>query len=85
MRGKKVIAVVSPVAAGKTFIAVNLAATAARYNDTALLDLDFKERAVHTWMNLPAGYRALDMLVSGESTEPITVSGIKVYTNDLSA
>lgn len=82
LRGQKIVSVLSPVAAGKTFIAVNLATVAVQSEDVALVDLDFNEKAVHTWLNLPPGYNALDLLLSGEYVEPITVSGVKVFTAD---
>lgn len=82
LRVQKIVSILSPVAAGKTFIAVNLATVAAQSEDVALVDLDFNERAVHTWLNLPSGYNALDFLLSGEYVEPITVSGVKVFAAD---
>ena len=80
--GQKIVSIISPAAAGKTFIAVNLATVAAQSKDVALVDLDFNERAIHTWFNLPSGYNALDLLLSGECVEPVTISGVKVYAAD---
>jgi cellulose biosynthesis protein BcsQ len=79
---QKIVSMISPVAAGKTFIAVNLATAAAKSKNVALVDLDFNERAVHTWFNLPPGYNELDLLLSGECVEPVSISGVKVYAAD---
>lgn len=78
----RIISIVSPAATGKTFIAVNLAAALAHANTVALVDLDFKERAVHTWLNLLPEIQAVDKLLSGQGNEPIIEKGISIYTAD---
>lgn len=62
----------SPVPAGKTFVAVNLAAVAAASRRTALVDFT---GAAHTWLNLPKGDCSL---YSGEPSR----TGPAIYTFD---
>ncbi len=48
-----VVACCSPVPAGKTFVAVNLAAAAMKSGESvSLIDLDFKKRASYVWLNI---------------------------------
>ena len=55
-----IITVSSACAAGKTMVAVNIAAMLADYgNSIALVDLDIKNLAVHSWLKCPAGDAAL--------------------------
>lgn len=82
MNSKRIISIVSPVSAGKTFIAVNLSAVIVQLNSIALVDLDFNERAIHTWMNIPSGARQLKALLTDKDQELVNVSGLTVYTAD---
>ena len=77
------VAVCSPVPAGKTFVAVNLAAVAASCGENvALIDLDFTERAVYSWLNITACPTGVYDLLSGRPTAPAQASGISVYGAD---
>ncbi len=80
---KKIISILSPASVGKTFIAVNLAVVAARSSNVSLVDLDFKERAVHTWLNLPSGSQELEPILRGHAVKPQIVSKVNVYCTDI--
>jgi Mrp family chromosome partitioning ATPase len=77
------VAVCSPVPAGKTFVAVNLAAVAAACGERAVLfDLDFEERAVYSWLNISSHPAAVYNLLSGKPETPASRFGAAVYGAD---
>ncbi|MEM3434286.1 MAG: hypothetical protein QXP27_08955, partial [Candidatus Methanomethyliaceae archaeon] len=68
--GGLVIAVWSPVASGKTFVATNLARALAREHRVALVDLDEK-RAIYTWLSLLGGEEALNQVFRMSLLDPV--------------
>lgn len=78
----KVITVWSPVAAGKTTVAVNLAAVMSEKIPTALVDLS-SDNAVHTYLNCRKdGLRRLTEGDPGEACFPAGAPQLKVYTSE---
>jgi Mrp family chromosome partitioning ATPase len=77
------IACWSPVPAGKTFVAVNLAVFASMNGEkAALLDLDFHERAIYTWLNISSNPTGIFDLLSGNPAEPARHDELTVYGAD---
>jgi len=77
----KVIAIWSPVAAGKTMVAVNLSVVLSEKVPTALVDLS-SDGAIHTWLNC-SETKSLKELTAGNPNEcyfPVSVPGLRVYT-----
>ncbi|MZP31172.1 hypothetical protein GTO91_15805 [Heliobacterium undosum] len=64
-RAQTVIAVLSPFSSGKTFVAVNLAATLSVTREVALVDLDFRSQGACAWLNIRK--RNLPGLLQGEA------------------
>ena len=67
-----ITAVWSPVSTGKTFLSTMLAVMSAEQQKTVLVDLDTKERAVSTWLNLPPEIENIYSLIAN-----IQISGYK--------
>lgn len=79
----KMIAVWSPTAAGKTMIAVNLAALMSEIGPTALVDLT-ADNAVFTWVNC-SKTEGLEELIKGNPEEafyPLHMPKLRVYTKE---
>ncbi len=77
----RVYAVWSPVASGKTMLAVNLAAVLSEQASTAIVDLA-PDNAVYTWTNCP-GTKGLQDLLAGNRQSaytPLNMPGLQVYT-----
>lgn len=83
--GRPVIAVWSPVAAGKTFVATNLARAMSENGNVCLLDLDPK-RAIFNWLALLAEEDAVNQIFRGSLLETVPlgvkVKGVTVYSSD---
>jgi len=88
-RLEKLIAVCSPVQAGKTFVSTNLATIIALEGyATALVDIDYKKFSIHTWLNCPGGEDGLYQALNDNSDpmeyayQPDYIPGLYVFTND---
>ena len=85
---EKLLAVVSPLSAGKTFISVNLSTTLAGMGYTvALVDADIKQQAVHAWLNMDTD--EVGLIEAMNSDEPLLnafqhpmVSNLYVFSSD---
>lgn len=80
---RPVVAVWSPVAAGKTFVAANLAwSLGALGLRVALVDGDLRQRSLHAAFCLPDGHRSLANLLAGayRARGAAVGGGVTVYT-----
>ncbi|MEG6510495.1 hypothetical protein V6C32_01040 [Desulforamulus ruminis] len=69
----KVVAVVSPVSTGKTFIAVNLATTLAQMGfRVVLVDGEVLQQSTHTWLNVSQDEKGI--IDAMETDDPLTCS-----------
>ncbi len=85
MSGKKgvVVACWSPVPAGKTFVAVNLAVAASKMGKkVTLLDLDFARCAVYVWLNITGQPDSICRLLDGDPAGCASYGDMDVYGAD---
>lgn len=83
---RPLVAVWSPVPAGKTFVAVGLADALSRMSRVVLADLD-PQRSLHSWLFLAEGEDALCRAMAGSLLEPppeglALTDRLQVYTAD---
>ena len=74
-----ITAVWSPVSAGKTFISTQVSMLAAEEHSVTLVDLDLKNKAVSTWLNLPDEIENVYSLLSNIRVKGITRKNLTIY------